>query len=76
MNLRKLVSLIGYPVLRPLSACMKVQTSNMTPDEARRIVADVYDLDRQAIAGGGRTLLSRTNSTSHLWCPSTIVSRL
>lgn len=53
MNLRKLVSSIGYPVLCPLSACMKVQTSSMAPDEARRIVADVYDLDRQAIAGGG-----------------------
>ena len=53
MNLRKLVSSIGYPVLRPLSACMKVQTSSMALAEARRIVADVYDIDRQTIAGGG-----------------------
>ena len=56
MNLRKLVSSIGYPVLRPLSACMKVQTSSMALAEARRIVADVYDIDRQTIAGGGDPL--------------------
>ena len=46
MNIRKIISSIGYPLLRPLSACMKMQTSKMTIAEARRIVAEVYDLNR------------------------------
>lgn len=56
MNIRKIVSSIGYPLLRPLSACMKMQRSNMTLTEARRIVAEVYDLNHHVpIMGGGNS---------------------
>ena len=53
MNIRKIVSSIGYPLLRPLSACMKMQRSKMPISEAQRIVGEVYDLNRMPPIMGG-----------------------
>ncbi len=64
MNIRKIISSIGYPLLRPLSACMKMQTSKMSIAEARRIVAEVYDLNRPFLPPPLWGINSRMTSTS------------
>lgn len=57
MNIKKIVSRVGYTLLCPVSRLCALQTSHMTPAEAHSILSQVYDIDRDDLGfiGGGRT---------------------
>ena len=55
MNIKKIVSHVGYALLCPVSHLCVLQTSRMTPAEAHRVLSQVYDIDRDDLGfiGGG-----------------------
>ena len=57
MNIRKIISSIGYPMLRPISSCMKLQKTSLSLTEARHIIAEVYNIQQDSNKlGGGNPL--------------------
>ena len=53
LKFRKTISKVGYPLLLPLAACVKKLKTDLTLAEARRIVAEVYDLSQDSTRIGG-----------------------
>lgn len=58
MNIKKIVSRVGYALSCPISRLCTLLTSGMTPTEAHRILSQVYDIDRDDLSfiGGGKNL--------------------
>ncbi len=56
MNIKKIVSRVGYALSCPISRLCALLTSGMTPTEAHRILSQVYDIDRDDLSfiGGGQ----------------------
>lgn len=46
MNIKKIISVAGYAMLQPASFLCKMQKSKMTTEEAHRILASVYVIDK------------------------------
>lgn len=46
MNIKKIISVAGYAMLQPVSLLCKMQKSKMTTEEAHRILASVYTIDK------------------------------
>lgn len=46
MNIKKFISVAGYTMLQPVSFLCKMQKSKMTTEEAHRILASVYAIDK------------------------------
>lgn len=46
MNIKKIISVAGYAMLQPVSLLCKMQKSKMTTEEAHRILASVYAIDK------------------------------
>ena len=55
MNIKKFISVAGYTMLQPVSFLCKMQKSKMTTEEAHRILASVYAIDKDDLdfIGGG-----------------------
>lgn len=55
MNIKKIVSMGGVPVMTVLSCLSRLQKSRMTLEEAHRIVANIYNIDKDDLdfVGGG-----------------------
>lgn len=46
MNIKKFISVAAYAMLQPASLLCKMQKSKMTTEEAHRILASVYAIDK------------------------------
>lgn len=46
MNIKKIISMAGYAMLQSASLLCKMQKSKMTAEEAHRILASVYAIDK------------------------------
>lgn len=55
MNIKKFISVAAYAMLQPASLLCKMQKSKMTTEEAHRILASVYAIDKDDLdfIGGG-----------------------
>lgn len=55
MNIKNFISVAGYAMLQPVSFLCKMQKSKMTTEEAHRILASVYAIDKDDLdfIGGG-----------------------
>lgn len=56
MNIKKFISVAGYTMLQPVSFLCKMQKSKMITEEAHRILASVYAIDKDDLdfIGGGK----------------------
>lgn len=65
MNIKKMVSYVGYTLLQPISLACKMSKSKMSVDEAHRVISSVYDIDRGGLDFVGGVNMRHAYSLTH-----------